>query len=218
MGSGQICIQTTPVISRTRQVYVWVKTFGCTLNKFRKKDEYCLTEFSQVMARARIQLGFRCPQISVCVCLSCSLISISISHLHLHLSSFSHPHLISISISVFDLSSPSLSPSLHLHLPSFSHLHLISISISVFELSSLSVSISPSPSSPSPSSPSPSPPPPPSPSLSLIDGCLGSSFLLLMHSDFSHTEKQLSIASKFSIIPLLPHSPQFLFFKSISGI
>lgn len=64
-----------------------------------KTDEYCLTEFSQGMVRARIQLASGAPRflcVSVCLALSSS----SPSFIFLI-------YLTSISISVFDLSSPS---------------------------------------------------------------------------------------------------------------
>lgn len=154
MGSSQICTQTTPVISRTRQEYVWVKTFGCNLNQFRKNRWVLPHRIQPRNGKSKNTTGLQVsPDFSVSL-------SVLLSPRHLHLSSFSHLHLISISISVFDLSSPSLS---------------------------------------------------------LIDGYLGSSFLLLMNSDFFHTKKQHPIASKFSIILLLPHSPQFLFLKAYQG-
>ena len=101
MWRGQICTQRAPVVSRTRQADVWVRTFGCNLNQFRKTKMNISSENSAKSwqeqgcnwASGNLQAP---PGFSLSLCLSAY-----ISHLHLHLPSpspspspisISHPH------------------------------------------------------------------------------------------------------------------------------
>ena len=121
MWRGQICTQRAPVVSRTRQADVWVRTFGCNLNQFRKTKMNISSENSAKSwqeqgcnwASGNLQAP---PGFSLSLCLSAY-----ISHLHLHLPS---PTLISISIS--HLLSMSIS---HLHLHVHFRLHLSSMAV-----------------------------------------------------------------------------------------